>query len=160
MSNSLTIASLTDPREVAFVAALFELGGPQHGTQAAMRAGYGLTEEKAGRAAAFLLASPRISRVIAGETKARFDAATAAAFSTLVEICSDPKAPSNARITAAEHILNRSSLGPPISRSASVHVGDDTLAELIRRLDEEERTAQKTIEGTARAASVPESYDD
>ena len=71
MSKALTIADLTDPREAAFVATIFELGGPQHAGQAALQAGYANTLEEAERAAAFLLGSSRIGRVITGERKAR-----------------------------------------------------------------------------------------
>ena len=118
MSRQLTIASLTDPREAAFVAALFDLGGPQHGAEAAMRAGYAGTSDEAARAAAFLLGSTRISRCIVGEIKARFDVAAGAAFSTLLSICVNGRS-EQARISAAQEILNRS-LGPIPSRSVTL----------------------------------------
>lgn len=134
MSRALTITDLSDPREAAFVAAVFDLGGPQHATEAALRAGYGRTAAEAERAAAFLLGSQRISRAIAGETKARFDIAAAAAFNTLVEVCTDRKAPASARISAAQEILSRSSVGPIMSRSAhlNANVQDDRLVEVLR----------------------------
>lgn len=134
MSRPLTIASLSDPREVAFVAAIFDLGGPQHATAAALRAGYADTQEEAERAGAFLLGSSRISRVIVGEIKARFDVAAASAFNTLLEICANRSAPANARISAAQEILNRSSVGPVPSRSVSVRA-ETTIEDLLERLD-------------------------
>src|SRR5262245_43176085 len=100
MSKSLTIADLTDPREVALVATLFELGGSQHAAEAAMLAGYAHTPEEAERAAAILLSSPRISRAIVGEIRARFDAAALVAQRTLEDICASGKSES-ARISAA-----------------------------------------------------------
>ena len=118
MTRQPTTASLTDPREAAFVAALFELGGPQHGTEAALRAGYANTPSEAARAAAFLLGSARISRCILGEIKARFDVASGAAFSTLLSICVNGRS-EQARISAAQEILNRS-LGPIPSRSVTL----------------------------------------
>jgi hypothetical protein len=138
MSRSLTIADLSSPQEAAFVAALFDLGGPQHATAAALRAGYGDTPEAAERAAAFLLGSSRISRVITGEIKARFDTAAAAAYNTLLEVCGDRRAPANARISAAQEILNRSSLGPVASRSMNVsaRVG---VEDLLDQLDAREK---------------------
>jgi hypothetical protein len=138
MSKQLTIANLTNPQEATFVAAIFELGGPQHSAEAALRAGYADNLEGAARAAAFLLSAPRISRVIVGEIKARFDVAAAAAFHTLLEVCSDKKAPASARIAAAESILNRSSIGPVPSRSMAItaRVG---VEDLLERLDAQER---------------------
>lgn len=140
MSRSLTIADLSSPQEAAFVAALFDLGGPQHAAAAAMRAGYGDTAEDAERAAAFLLGSSRISKVITGEIKARFDTAAAAAFNTLLEICADRRAPANARISAAQEILNRSSIGPIVSRSA-VLKAEAGIELLWEELDRREREA-------------------
>lgn len=133
MSRTITTANLSDPREVAFVSALLELGGPQHAVAAAQRAGYGSTPEEAERAASALLASNRIARAIVGEIRAGFDIAAATAFSTLLNVCNDPRAPASARISAAQEILSRSSLGPTPSRSLAVtaQVGiEDLLAQL------------------------------
>lgn len=138
MARALTIADLTDPREQIFVAAVFELGGPQYATEAALRAGYAKTMEEAERAAAFLLGAPRIARVITGEIKSRFDVAAASAFNTLLEICSNQNAPANARITAAQEILNRSSIGPVVSRSAVLRANTG-IEELLAKLDRIER---------------------
>jgi len=149
MSKQLTIANLTNPQEATFVAAIFELGGPQHSAEAALRAGYADNLEGAARAAAFLLSAPRISRVIVGEIKARFDVAAAAAFHTLLEVCSDKKAPASARVSAAESILNRSSIGPVPSRSMAItaRVG---VEDLLERLDAQERGAAQpnTVDGS------------
>lgn len=136
MSNKFlpTVANLSDPREAAFVATIFELGGPQHAPEAAYRAGYGKTPAEAERAAAFLLGAPRIAKVIVGEIKSRMDVAAASAFNTLLEICADPRAKASARITAATEILNRSTLGPPISRSATLRA-DVSIEDLLDQLD-------------------------
>jgi hypothetical protein len=137
--QQLTVANLTHPQEVAFVTALIELGGPQNAAQAALRAGYGTTYEEAERAAAFLLASSRISRAITGEIKARFDVAAAAAFNTLVEVAADRNAPASSRITAAKEILDRSTLGPPVSRSAVLHASQEfCIEDLLKKLDDKE----------------------
>lgn len=147
MSTPPTLATLSDPREASFVAALLELGGPQHAGAAALRAGYADTLEGAERAAAFLLGAPRITKAITGEIKARFDVAAAAAFAALVEIASDKKAPANARVSAAESILNRSSIGPVPSRSMSLtaRVG---VEELLEKLDQAERDTGDMINVT------------
>lgn len=119
MSRALTtIADLSDPREAAFVAAY--LVAPQNAAAAALRAGYADTMEDAERAAAFLLGASRINRAIVGEIKSRFDSAAAAAFNTLLEICTDTQAPANSRISAAQEILSRSTIGPIPSRSFAV----------------------------------------
>lgn len=133
MSRHLTLADLKDPREAAFVAALFELGGPLHGAEAAMRAGYTTDPAEAPRVAAILLGSSRISRAITGEVRARFDVATSAAFNTMLEILQDPKAPASARLAAAQAIIDRSSIGPVISRSAAV-TAQITIDDLIIQL--------------------------
>jgi len=155
MSRPLTLADLKDPREAAFVAALFELGGPQHGVEAAMRAGYADTPEQAERISAFLLGSSRICRAVTGEIKARFDVAAAAAFDTLLEICSNKYAPASARITAAQDILNRSSIGPVPSRSVNVNA-EVGIEELLAKLDakEEARARGDIIEGRGREVST------
>jgi hypothetical protein len=135
MSKELTIANLAHPQEVAFVAALFELGGPQHGAAAAMRAGYADNQAEAERVAAHLLAARRISAAIAGETRARFEAASAAAFKTLVDVCVNGRSEA-ARISAAQEILNRS-LGPIPSRAVSITAGT-SIEDLLARLDRRE----------------------
>lgn len=145
MNHPLTIADLSSPQEAAFVATLLDLGGPQHATAAAMRAGYGATPEEAERAAAFLLGSSRISRVIVAEIKARFDTAAAAAYATLLQICADPRAPANARISAAQEILNRSSIGPVVSRSAVLNANVRTVEVLLDELDRHERGKDATL---------------
>jgi hypothetical protein len=91
--RSLTLADLTDPREAAFVAAIFELGGPQHGVEAAIRAGYATDADEGRLIAAALLGHQRIARAITGEVKARFDVATAAAFNATLEILQDARRP-------------------------------------------------------------------
>jgi hypothetical protein len=157
MSTAPTIASLSNPKEVIFVTALLELGGPQYAPEAAIRAGYASTVAEAERAAAILLGAPRISKAITAEVKRRFDIATATAFQTLLEICVNPRAPANARISAAQEILNRSEIGPVISRSATANLNvRGGIEELLDKLDREGRPQPSdwrpptTIEGTAR----------
>ena len=145
MPRSLTLADLKDPREAAFVAALFELGGPLHGAEAAMRAGYTADPDKAPGIAAILLGTPRISRTITGEVKARFDVATPAAFNTMLEICGDPRAPATARLSAAQAIIDRSTIGPVPSRSMSLTV-QTTVEDLLERLDGRESGAGEAID--------------
>lgn len=145
MARSLTLADLKDPREAAFVAAVFELGGPQYGAEAALRAGYTTDPTEAPRLAAILLGSSRISRAITGEVKARFDVATSAAFNVILEIAADPKAPASARLSAAESILSRSSIGPVPSRSMSL-TAHATVEDLLERLDGREGPPGDVIE--------------
>ena len=136
MNHPPTIAGLSSPQEAAFVAALFELGGPQHAAAAALRAGYADNEAEAERVAVHLLASSRISSAIAGETKARFEAASATAFRTLVDICANGRSES-ARISAAQEILNRG-IGPIPSRSLSV-TASTTVDEIVLMLSASEK---------------------
>jgi hypothetical protein len=142
VSRPPALSDLSEPREVLFVTSVLDLGGPQFAAEAAMRAGYAKTEAEADRAAAFLLAAPRIAKAITGEVKRRFDIATASAINTLLEICVNPKAPANARISAAQEILNRSSVGPIMSRSATANInvgsGFDVVLAARKKLSEQE----------------------
>jgi len=92
-----------------------------------------------------LLGSSRISRAITGEVKARFDLATATAFNTMLEICQDPKAPANARLSAAQAILDRSTLGPVPSRSMSLSASV-SVEELLERLDAQGGQAGEVVD--------------
>lgn len=153
--HTVTIADLRDPREAAFVGAVFELGGPQYGAEAALRAGYTRDPDEAPRLAAILLGTPRIARVFTGEVRARFDVAVSAAFNTMLEICQDPKAPASARLSAAQAILDRSSIGPVPSRSTNL-TASLSVEELLERLDARGGEADDVIEGEAVAvASEP-----
>lgn len=140
MTRRLSTPELSDVREISFVSALLDMGGPQFAVEAAKRAGYGRSDAEAERAASLLLGAPRIARAITGEVRRRFDIATAIAFNTLLEICANPGAPANARITAAQELLNRSSIGPVASRSMSIsaHTG---VEELLAQLDAVENCA-------------------
>ena len=137
MSSKLpAIADLSDPREISFVTALLDLGGPHYAAEAAKRAGYAQIDAEADRAAAMLLGHPRIAQAITAEVKRRFDIATASAINTLLEVCINPRAPANARISAAQEILNRSSIGPIVSRTARANLNVGTGIEaLIEKLD-------------------------
>ena len=147
MSRPLALADLNDPREAAFVAAVLELG-PAGAPEAALRAGYAADYAQAERAAAFLMGAERIRRCITTEIKSRFDALAADAQNALAEIVRDRKAPASARISAAESILSRSSIGPIPSRSMAVHVdGNAAIEEIIRRLDAGEHA--EVIDGKA-----------
>jgi hypothetical protein len=137
MSRRPATIDLSDPREVTFVAAMLDLGGPQFAAEAAKRAGYAETDGPAQRAADLLLGTPRIAQAITKEVRRRFDIATSIAFNTFLEICADPQAPANARISAAQEILNRSTIGPVPSRSIGV-VAHTGIEELLERLDAQE----------------------
>jgi hypothetical protein len=132
------VANLSDPRETLFVTALLDLGGPHYAAEAAKRAGYAITDVEASRAAALLLGTPRIARAITGEVRRRFDIATATAFDTLLQVCVNPASPANARISAAQEILSRSTIGPIISRSASLRA-EGGIEEILDLLDRQER---------------------
>ena len=136
MSRQPTL-TLSDPREISFVAIMLDLGGPQFAAEAAKRAGYAKTDAEADRAAETLLCSPRIARAITGEVRRRFDVAAALAFNTLLEICTNPRAPANARISAAQELINRSSIGPVASRSMSISA-HTSIEDLLERLDAHE----------------------
>ena len=65
------------------------------------------------------------------------------AFNTLLEVCVNSRAPANARISAAQEILNRSSIGPVASRSMSIaaHSG---IEELLALLDAQDGGGEST----------------
>jgi hypothetical protein len=142
MPSDLTIANLTHPQEIAFVAAIVALGGPQHGAIAALQAGYTDDAREAGDVAERLLSARRIRSAIAGETRTRFEAAAPAAFTTLMNVCVNGRSES-ARITAAQEILNRA-IGPIPSRSVAI-TARATVEELIALLDKE--TEGRALDG-------------
>ncbi|WP_311031225.1 hypothetical protein [Mesorhizobium koreense] len=142
MPSDLTIANLTHPQEIAFVAAVVALGGPQHGATAALQAGYSDDEREASDVAERLLSARRIRSAIAGETRSRFEAAAPAAFTTLMNVCINGRSES-ARITAAQEILNRA-IGPIPSRSVAL-MATATVEELIAMLDKS--TEEKVLNG-------------
>jgi hypothetical protein len=152
MSRQTTL-TLSDPREISFVAIMLDLGGPQFAAEAAKRAGYAKTDAGADRAAETLLSSPRIARAITGEVRRRFDVAAALAFNTLLEICANPRAPANARISAAQELINRSSIGPVASRSMSISA-QTSIEDLLEHLD-----AQENGTATVDKDSVPAVID-
>jgi len=134
-----------NPQQSLFLAALLELGGgPQHGAEAALIAGYGETHQEAERAARILLKSPKIIKALKGGVSQRFDAAAAAAFNTLLEICTNKQAPASARNTAAQEILNRS-LGPVPSRSMTISAKVESVEDIWERLDAKEAEARGEV---------------
>lgn len=138
-----------DAQQAHFVAALYDLGGStQDGPQAALIAGYADDYDEAARCARILLKSPKILKAMREAMRQRFDALVGLAARTLESVAADPKAPANARIAAAESILNRSSVGPVPSRSVSFQA-TSSVDELIKRLDAEERGQASTIEGSS-----------
>ena len=147
MIRHLPTPELSDAREISFVSALLDLGGPQFAAEAAKRAGYGRSEAEAERAAALLLGAPRISRAITSEIRRRFDIGAAIAFNALLEICANPRAPANARISAAQELLNRSSIGPVASRSMNVsaHTGIEDLLALLDSQEGCQSTAETLV---------------
>jgi hypothetical protein len=132
VSRSVSVADM-QPQEAAFLAAYFELGAsPQWGAEAARRAGYGDTPEEAERAAAFLLASTRITRAIKNEIAQRFTIASGAALAALLDVCENGQSES-ARIAAANAILDRG-VGPVMSKSA-VMTAQITVEDWLNKLD-------------------------
>lgn len=158
------LPELSDPREISFVTILLDLGGPQYATEAAKRAGYGKTDDEAERAAGFLLGAPRIARAITGEVRRRFDIGTAIAFNTLLEVCTNPQAPANARISAAQEILNRSNIGPVPSRSLSIiartGISTEDMVDAIERQDREAAMKVSNGEGTLIEGSLTPDTDE
>ena len=147
-----------DAQQSHFLAVLLELGGgPQHGPEAAIAAGYSDNYETAARHARILLKSPKILKALKDGVARRFDAAAAAAFNTTFEICTNPKAPAAARLSAAQEILNRS-LGPVPSKSLSV-TAKAGVEDLLELLDAREKAGDmQTVEG--RATEVRGGEDD
>jgi hypothetical protein len=142
MPADLTIANLTHPQEIAFVSAVVALGGPQHGAQAALQAGYTDDPNEASDVAERLLSARRIRSAIAGETRSRFEAAAPAAFTALMNVCIGGRSESS-RVAAAQEILNRA-IGPIPSRSVAI-TARASIEELLRILDK--ATEEEVLNG-------------
>ena len=137
MSRPLASANLA-PTHLHFITRLLELGGGhQHGAEAALCAGMADTYEEAEHVARILLESPKIMKALKEAIVHRFDVAAGAAFNTLLNVCVNGRSES-ARISAAQEILNRSSLGPVPSRSLSVVAKVNGIEELLNRADAHE----------------------
>jgi phage terminase small subunit len=147
-----------DLQQMQFVTAFLELGGrAQDGVPAALSAGYGDgSADDAKRCANILLAAPKITNALRSATVQRFDVAVVAAFTTLLDICSSKSAPANARIAAAQEILNRSSIGPIVSRSVGLRAQVGVCVEdFIAAADLHEREeAQHTKEAQGRVIDI------
>jgi hypothetical protein len=145
MSRRITTTRL-DPQQLHFITTLLELGGgPQHGAEAALVAGYADDARGAERAARMLLEDPKIARALRERVENRFVAAVGGAFNTLWEICTKGRS-ETARITAAREILDRG-IGPVPSRSFSMNASL-TIEDILLQLDEADRA--QTIDGRAR----------
>lgn len=148
MSRSLSTSNL-NAQQSLFLAHYLELGGrPDDGAEAAKRAGLASTDEDAKRAAAILLGSDRIQKVLKEEVQKRFVSATNVAFDTILALATAGRNES-VRLAAAKELLEKAGI-VTISRSA-VAVGVTTAEDLLAAVEERQR---------ALAAGEPDPYGD
>lgn len=116
--RSLTTQNLA-PEEALFVREFaYSAGSRTDATVAAIRAGVPRKEAEA-RAEEWL-AQPNIVDALHATVRERLDIEVVSALQTLVDLASSARSES-VRAQAAAQIIDRSSIGPIVSRSASLH---------------------------------------
>lgn len=149
MSRSLAISNLNS-QQSQFLAHYLELGGrPEDGPEAARRAGLAASDEDAKRAAAILLGSDRIQKVLKEEVQKRFVSATNVAFDTILSLASNGRNES-VRLAAAKELLEKAGI-VTVSRSAIAVAVDNSAEALLAALEERKR---------ALAAGEPDPYEE
>lgn len=147
MSRSLSISNL-NAQQSLFLAHYLELGGrPEHGPEAAKRAGLADDDDNAKRAAAILLGSDRIQKVLKEEVQKRFVSATNVAFDTILALATSGRNES-VRLAAAKELLEKAGI-VTVSRSAVAMTTDNSAEALLAALEERNR---------ALAAGEPDPY--
>lgn len=145
------------PMQRSFVDLFLESDGSRKAaTEAARAAGCGPTTEKARAAAREMLRNPRVCAVLNSEVRKRFDSEVVTALKTLADLSSSAKS-EQVRLSAAQAILDRSSIGPIMSRNANVNVntGPQMIMEALQQVWER-RKAEAEAERLAAATNAPE----
>ncbi len=147
-SGAVTNDGLTE-RQNAFVREYVERGGrPGAAADAAVAAGYA-RPGRPGRAAARVRASellhnPHVLAALRDELARRLSAGATLGVATLIDLCQNARS-EQVKFSAARELVDRG-YGPVMSRSASLNVNaNGDLADLIKRLDQEERIGKATV---------------
>lgn len=118
MTRALTFDNLS-AAHAAFLTHYLELGGrPEHGPEAAKRAGLAANDDDAEQTAAILLGSERIARALKQAISHRLTMAAGAALKTMIDLCASGRS-EQVRLAAAKELMDRG-FGPVVSRSASL----------------------------------------
>jgi hypothetical protein len=126
-----------DSREKAFALAYVERGG-RHGAgaEAALAAGLSPTGNRAAARvrATEMLRDPKVLGFIKDELVRKINTASAIGVDVLIELASDKTTPPATRLAAARDLIDRSAIGPIMSRNAHVHA-TTSIEDFIDRLD-------------------------
>ena len=129
-----------DERKRAFALEYVERGG-RHGAGVEAALAAGLSPSGSRGAARVrsneLLRDPAVLGFITDELVRRIDAGAAIGVSVLIELASDPNTPHATRLAAARDLIDRSAIGPIMSRNAHVHTtaSIEDVLDLIDRED-------------------------
>lgn len=141
-AENVTIDQLSE-RQAAFVREYVRSGG-RNAAAAARKAGY--PASAAGVRASELLRRPKILAVLRDELTKRLNAGAAVAVETLIDLARSAESEAT-RLAAANSLMDRT-LGPPISRSANMHV-HRTIDQALIDLDIEESRESSVIDAEA-----------
>lgn len=137
--HSVKLADL-DSREKAFALAYVERGG-RHGAgvEAALAAGLSPSGNRAAARvrANEMLRDPKVLGFIKDELVRKINTAAAIGVDVLIELASDPTTPHATRLAAARDLIDRSAIGPIMSRNAHVHAAA-SIEDVLDMLDREE----------------------
>jgi len=129
-----------DSREKAFALAYVERGG-RHGAgaEAALAAGLSPSGNRAAARvrANEMLRDPKVLGFIKDELVRKINTAAAIGVDVLIELASDPNTPHATRLAAARDLIDRSTIGPIMSRNAHIHA-TTSIEDIIDRLDAQE----------------------
>lgn len=136
------------PAQRAFVCATLESGG-RNNTLAALRAGYGSSEDQAKVVACHMMRNPKIIAAIREEADRRLQSGALLASSALIEIAQDDR--HKDRFKAAVELLNRAGLMVETRHRITVEDNRDT--ETLKA--EVEKMLERVFKGERPAALAP-----
>ncbi|RYY90410.1 MAG: hypothetical protein EOO15_02755 [Chitinophagaceae bacterium] len=134
---------LTDleSREKTFAVSYVERGG-RHGAgvEAALAAGLSPSGNRAAARvrANEMLRDPKVLGFIKDELIRKINTAATIGVDVLIELAADPTTPHATRLAAARDLIDRSGIGPVMSRNAHVHAAS-SIEDVLNIIDSEDR---------------------
>lgn len=130
-----------DERKRAFAVEYVERGG-RHGAGVAAALAAGLSPSGSRGAARVrsneLLRDPVVLGFITDELVRRIDAGAALGVSVLIDLAADPNTPHATRLAAARDLIDRSAIGPIMSRNAHIHANISGIEDILDAIEAED----------------------
>lgn len=154
-SKGVIDAADLSPAQRRFVDYYAEMGHkPGGGADAALAAGYGQgkNRESAKVRASELLRSEKILNALRDALTRKLNSAATLGVNTLIDLVLNAQS-EQVRLSAAQQLIDRSSIGPIISRSAHLHATGG-VEELLEKLDAQVQAAEAEVPPTTEASFV------